>query len=97
MAVSATLPEGSMSKHAPTKSRQRKPQGFFDSIKGKTVKVYVSVTDPVVFFEGILKDFDDSTFLLETLDKTILINPSTAIAIEAPKDNPPQDKGGHPD
>jgi len=75
--------------------RERKPQGFFDGLKGKTVKVYISVTEPVVFYEGILKDFDDSTFLLETPDMTVLINSGSAISIEVAKSAGPQNKGGH--
>jgi len=75
--------------------RERKPRDFFDGLKGKPVKVYISVTDPVVFYEGIFKDFDDSTFLLETPDATVLINSASAISIEVPKAAVPQNKGGH--
>jgi len=75
--------------------RERKPRDFFDDIKGKPVKVYLSVTDPVAFYEGIFKDFDDSTFLLETPDATVLINSASAISIEVPKAAVPQNKGGH--
>jgi len=75
--------------------RERKPQGFFDGLKGKPVKVYISVTDPPVFYEGILKDFDDSTFILETPDATVLINSLAAISIEVPKVAVSQNKGGH--
>jgi len=75
--------------------RERKPQDFFDSIIGKQIKVYLSVTDPVAFYEGIFKDFDDSTFLLETPDATVLINPASVISIEVPKAAVPQNKGGH--
>jgi hypothetical protein len=49
----------------------------------------------VVFYEGILKDFDDSTFLLETPDMTVLINSGSAISIEVAKSAGPQNKGGH--
>jgi len=75
--------------------RERKPQGFFDDIKGKPVKVYLSVTDPVAFYEGIFKDFDDSTFILETPEAMVLINPASAISIEVPKVAVSQNKGGH--
>ena len=49
----------------------------------------------VVFYEGILKDFDDITFLLETPDATVLINSLAAISIEVPKVAVSQNKGGH--
>jgi len=75
--------------------RERKPQDFFDSIIGKQIKVYLSVTEPVVFYGGILKDFDDSTFILETPEATVLINSASAISIEVPKAAVSQNKGGH--
>jgi len=75
--------------------RERKPQGFFDGMKGKPVKAYLSVTDPVAFYEGIFKDFDDSTFILETPDATVLINSESAISIEVTKAAVPQNKGWH--
>jgi len=75
--------------------RERKPRDFFDGIKGKPVKVYLSVTDPPVFYAGIFKDFDDSTFILETPEATVLINSASAISIEVPKVAVPQNKGGH--
>lgn len=58
---------------------------LMDRLKGKTVKVFLPVTDSRVFYIGIFQDYDGGFMILKRDEMDVYINLSVIISIEVRK------------